>query len=175
MQGRKTINVSGRKFGNLQVIGIVPTYVNGRAHWQCKCSCGIETKMRAKELLSGHKKSCGHLQLQLRRNLGKRTKTHGDSSKKSKYHKLFMLFYAAKQRCTNPNNKQFHDYGARGIKFHFESYEQFKKLFAKEYIKHLENNLETILDRKDNNKGYFPTNCRFVTRKISNNNRRNVK
>jgi hypothetical protein len=37
----------------------------------------------------------------------------------------YRAFHGAKNRCTNPSNTQFADYGERGIKFLFTSFAQF--------------------------------------------------
>jgi hypothetical protein len=74
------------------------------------------------------------------------------------------------QRCHNKNNPQFKDYGERGIYVCDEWRDDFNsfKLWAKK--NGYKDNL--FIDRIDNDKGYTPSNCRFVDRLIQNQNRR---
>ena len=75
----------------------------------------------------------------------------------------------AVHRCTNSNNKRYKNYGGRGIGVCAEWLSDrvlfLKWAFANGWVKGLQ------LDRIDNNKGYSPDNCRFVTAKVNANNR----
>lgn len=66
---------------------------------------------------------------------------------------------AMKQRCENPNDKGFKNYGARGIKFLFPSVTE-GGLWV---IENLGLNREQELDRIDNNGNYAPGNLRYAT------------
>lgn len=75
---------------------------------------------------------------------------------------------AMRQRCTNPNDRWFSNYGARGIEFRFPSVLA-ACLYIQETLglhKHLE------LDRIDNNGHYEAGNLRYASRKVNSNNRR---
>lgn len=66
-------------------------------------------------------------------------------------------FYAAKNRCNNPNYKQFKDYGGRGIRFLYKDFDEFyKDVGPRPSPKH-------SLDRKEVNGHYEPGNCRWGT------------
>ena len=72
------------------------------------------------------------------------------------------------QRCKNPNNEQYRDYGARGIKVcdRWKTFSNFiKDMGAKPH--------GFTLERRDNSKGYSPSNCHWATRSENNNNKRN--
>lgn len=71
------------------------------------------------------------------------------------------------KRCYNPNHKNFPLWGGRGIKVckRWHNVANFVKDMKKRPYKHL-------LDRIDNNKGYSPSNCRWASYKISQDNRR---
>jgi hypothetical protein len=71
------------------------------------------------------------------------------------------------QRCTNPKNKQYKNYGGRGITV-CEPWKDFCN-FLKD-MGEAPNN--AVLDRKENNDGYSPENCRWTTATISAENRR---
>ena len=83
-------------------------------------------------------------------------------------------------RCNNPKNTRYKDYGRRGIKV-WSAWERHPNLL-REYLltiwKYTNMPLSMyghhglILDRKDNNKGYYPGNLHFVTVSDSNRNRR---
>lgn len=68
---------------------------------------------------------------------------------------------AARQRCTNPKDKGFKNYGARGVEFRFAT-------VAQAYVWVLENlglpPKKADLDRKDNNGHYEAGNLRWSTR-----------
>jgi hypothetical protein len=72
------------------------------------------------------------------------------------------------QRCTNPRNPAYERYGGRGITV----CEEWRKIRAFKEWAHThgyEPNL--TIDRIDNDKGYCPKNCRWVTNKQNCNNR----
>ena len=74
-----------------------------------------------------------------------------------------------KNRCTNPNNKDFSDYGARGISVcsEWQNFSPFQAwALANGYAEGL------TLDRMNNDGSYEPANCRWVTRKEQAQNRR---
>lgn len=91
-----------------------------------------------------------------------------------------------KCRCYNPKSKNFVNYGMRGITVCNEwlndekiSYGEHSHNTTKGFLAFKEwamnngyaDNLS--IDRIDNNKGYSPDNCRWVTSKVQNNNKRN--
>lgn len=61
-------------------------------------------------------------------------------------------------RCNNPKDRNYHNYGGRGIKVckRWENFELFLKDMG-------EPPKGMTLDRKNNDKGYSPSNCRWVT------------
>lgn len=90
-----------------------------------------------------------------------RNTRHG-MSKTPEYH----AYMGARDRCTNSNTRDWIDYGGRGIKFEFSSFEEFFKEVG------LKPGPEYSLDRIDNDKGYSPGNVRWTTLETQNYNRR---
>jgi hypothetical protein len=78
----------------------------------------------------------------------------------------YVAYNHALARCRNITLKSYPDYGGRGIKFLFESFEQFlAEIGPRPTPKH-------SLDRKDNNSHYAPGNVRWATRQEQVANRR---
>lgn len=160
-------NLVGKRFGKLVVLKQVEDYVtpSGRRHpqWLCQCDCGSKpVEVLGTSLKSGHTRSCGCLHEETLRTVAI---THGDS-----YTKLYRVYTGMISRCYNPNNKRYKDYGGRGITICDEwrnSYEEFKTWAISSGYKE-----GLSIDRENNNLGYSPLNCRWVTRKVQQNNTR---
>ena len=84
--------------------------------------------------------------------------------------RLYRCFSEAKYRCTNPNHKQFNDYGGRGIQFLFTSFKEFKKCLGSK-----PSDQYYAIDRIDNNGHYEIGNVKWSTRKENNSNKRTYK
>jgi hypothetical protein len=79
----------------------------------------------------------------------------------------YKSWHMMKQRCCNPNNAQYHDYGGRGITMcsRWMSFENFLADMG-------ERPDGTSIERKDNNIGYYPDNCCWATKSAQQRNRR---
>ena len=87
--------------------------------------------------------------------------------------KIALRFKYMKERCYNPNNKSYKNYGGRGIKICDEWRKDYQK-----FENWAENNglrEDLAIDRINNDGDYTPDNCRFVTLKENNQNRRSSK
>lgn len=84
--------------------------------------------------------------------------------------RLYDIWRSMKSRCTNEGNNRFSLYGGRGISV----CKQWMK-FENFYLWAVENGYsnELTIDRKDVNKDYDPSNCRWVSQKVQQNNRSN--
>lgn len=82
----------------------------------------------------------------------------------------YKVWRSMKARCDNPNEKYYYLYGGRGIRVCDRWYRSFTNFLSDMGSK--ESGMS--LDRIDNDKGYEPSNCRWVTAKEQANNRRDT-
>lgn len=87
------------------------------------------------------------------------------------YSSLYHVWEKMKSRCNNPNHINYADYGDRGVRVCEVWSNDFEAFYDWAQTNGYEDGL--FLDRKDNSGNYCPENCRWVTRKENNNNKRN--
>lgn len=73
-------------------------------------------------------------------------------------------------RCNNPNNKDYPDYGGRGITV-CEEWRKPENFFGWAFLNGY--SVDLTLDRIDVNGNYCPENCRWITADVQQRNRRN--
>lgn len=147
------IDHTGQRFGRWLVLGYAGRYK--RPFWWCRCDCGAIGQINPKNLRAGASLSCGCLKSEV--TVTRLTK-HGDASVTERCTE-YQAYIGAKNRCCNPLNSSYPNYGGRGIQFRFDSYPQFLQLLGRKP------SALHSLDRFPNNKTghYEPGNVRWAT------------
>ena len=148
--------MSGQAFGDLYVLARAA--VSG--YWLCACSCGNFVQAHGQRMRSGGVRSCGCLK---RGNTNSRK--HGAVGSRA-----YRAWGGMKSRCLNPDDRQWGNYGGRGIRvcerwLGEDGCARFVADMGQPPPGH-------TLDRRDVNGHYEPGNCRWATPKTQARNRR---
>lgn len=141
----------GTKYNHLTVLEATrdkrgPTYL-------CRCDCGNITTADSYQLRTGGKRSCGCIK-----------GLHG-----LKKHPLYNIWRGIKKRCLCKTDVHYKWYGAKGISICSE----WKNDFVAFYNWSLSNGYAKglTIDRINTYGDYDPSNCRWATTKVQNNNK----
>lgn len=120
-------------------------YIKKSQYCVCQCRCGTVEVIKA-SLLGKRRYSCGCLRT-----------------------RVYRIWDAMWQRCTNENNQHYRHYGGRGIAV-CDEWSYYPNFHEWAMESGYQDGLE--IDRVDNNGNYEPSNCRWETRKTQVRNRR---
>jgi hypothetical protein len=162
----KLIDLTGRRFGRWTVLGRAN---HNDAHkkplWCCRCECDTVRLVTGGNLRSSLSQSCGCLKSERSRAAHFK---HGHCDRRNgRVSRIYTTWQGMLQRCLNPRSPGFHNYGGRGITV-CERWHKFENFYAD--MREPPDGL--TLDRKDNDKGYSPENCKWSTRLEQTHNRR---
>ena len=153
----------GQVFGRLTVIAFDRMGPDYASLWRCRCECGNEKVVIGKNLVKGRTKSCGCQQNAPGRTWKRRPgiplsgavyRSHGMADTPP-----YNTWMSMRQRCNNPNNQDYRNYGGRGIRVCDEwnaSFEAFWRDMAEGWAPGLS------IERVDPNLGYSKENCIWI-------------
>lgn len=156
------IDLTGKRFGNLHVLSLGEDVPGKKKKWLCECKCGNRVLVAGSNLRSGHSTMCKQCAVD---SMHAAQVTHGESGSK-----LYGVWRAMLNRCENPKNKSYKDYGAKNICVCAEWHDAssfFDWAKANGYKEGLE------IDRINVSENYEPSNCRWISRLQNANNKTN--
>lgn len=165
-------DLAGKRYGKLTVVSFIPPNQreNKNRSWLCRCDCGNMTQVNVTHLKTGHTTSCGCAVVE---HIASVNRKYEFVSKR-----LYAVYKSMMNRCYNLKAHEYKNYGGRGITVCEEwrgeyGYDAFSKwaLNSSDYDINADRG-QCTLDRIDIDKGYSPDNCRWITNKAQQNNKR---
>lgn len=147
------IDLTGKIFGEMEVLSYSHSNERGSAVWLCRCSCGVEKTVAGGSLRQGLTKTCGA-------KIHRPDITQHGHAPVGAHTSEYRSWASMNQRCRNPKNKNYPSYGGKGITV-CDRWRKFANFLADMGPKPTK--LHT-LERHDNSRGYEPSNCRWATR-----------
>lgn len=158
----KHVDLTGNKYGRLTVVRKAKPHTEERG-WLVRCDCGTEKFMK-KDCFTGGTKSCGCWYKEFNANKSvtgcnnyQKRRIPGGTGYRTHLPE-YSVWRGMKQRCFNPNNEAYLNYGGRGITI-CERWLTFENFYADMGSRP---SSEHEIERKDNSKGYEVGNCIWV-------------
>lgn len=151
---KKYDDLAANRYGKLVVIERTssPNQKDKHAYWKCLCDCGNYAVVASHRLKSGDTRSCGCI-------------NNGKSNTR-----LYRIWNDMKKRCYTKSETAYCHYGGRGITVCHEWLIDFQNFYDWAMTNGYKESL--TIDRIDVNGNYEPSNCRWTTQKLQNNNTR---
>lgn len=155
----KNEDMIGKKYGRLTILDVYHVKKGKYNRLFCRVQCDCENKtikeINKSSIINGYTQSCGCYGIERAIEVNY---IHGHgNSRNSKRTPTYRCWSAMLQRCNNPNNKDYHHYGGRGITVD-KSWNEFinflNDMGERPSAKH-------SIDRIDVNKGYSKDNCKW--------------
>lgn len=158
------MDLTGQRYGYLTVLSEAPR-VGTKRYWHCLCDCGNTKTVQHGNLRDGQIVSCGCKKKQL---ISKKNSTHG-MTRSPEYNTWIHMLKRCNERNRTREKLDYHDRGIR-VCDRWQGENGFINFFEDMGKKPSEKH---SIDRIDNNAGYSPENCRWVTATTQNRNKRN--
>lgn len=164
LPSKKGDGLIGRRFGRLEVLQYVDQDQHRNKRYLVQCDCGRQKTVYANSLQRGATTSCDCLH---KEHTQKRSLRHGLRNTPEYYIHRSML-----NRCNNPHDPAYTDYGGRGITVDPVLYD------IQRWLRELGGprpSSQHTLERINNERGYVRGNICWATRKEQAQNRRNTR
>lgn len=153
MSNRNSLDLIGKRIGKLTIVEKTEERLYNSVLWKAKCDCGGERLISSNQFKYEKVKSCGCTRKGYRNT------------------RVYTIWANMMQRCNNPNVKNFHNYGGRGISVCKEWHNPIT------FIEWALNNgykENLTIERIDVNGDYEPCNCTWIDYNGQAQNKRNV-